>query len=48
MGKTKLNVGRKKEKLGRSHVALPEIDAGILACKPQLRGDTKIKRNGLN
>ena len=38
MEKTKLNAGRKEVESERSHIALPEIDAGTLAGKPKPRG----------
>ena len=48
MGKTKLNAGRKKAELERSHVALPQTEARTLLGKPQPCGDTQINRNWLN
>ena len=48
MGKTKLNAGEREGRVRRSRVAPQETDAGWnLAGKPQPRGDTQIKRNGL-
>ena len=47
MGKIKLNAGRKKVVLERSHVAPPE-SVKILPGKPQPGGDTQINRNGLD
>ena len=44
MGKIKQNAGKKEVEAERSHVALLETDAGTLAVKPQLRGDTQINR----
>ena len=41
MGKTKLNAGRKKAELGKSHVVPPETDAGTLHSKSQPCGDTQ-------
>ena len=46
-GKTKLNAGRKKAESVRSHVALPETDAGTLPGKPQPHGNTQINGYGL-
>ena len=48
MWKTKLNAGRNKYELKRSHVAPSEKDAGTLSGKPQPRGDTQINGDGLN
>ena len=48
MGKTEQNVGRKEVESERSHVALPEMDAGTLAGKPQSHGNKQINRNWLN
>ena len=45
---TKLNAGRKKAESKRSHVALPETDAGQnLANKPQPCGNTQTNEDGL-
>ena len=48
VGKTKLNVGRRKaESREISHVVLPEPE-GFLPGKQQPCGDTQITKNGLN
>ena len=47
MGKTKVNAGRMKGRVRRSHVALPETDAGTLPDKPQPCGDTQFNGDGL-
>ena len=44
----KRNAERKRVESERSHIALPEMDAGTLACKSQPHGDTQINGDGLN